>query len=485
MSPGEAKAFARRVLIELPIWGTPMMKKIMKPFPSIVTCLMLLAVSASTGAVGQTYQSTPTTAAPSAPGVALQTPAQLDALVAPIALYPDALVAQVLAASTYPDQVAFADDWLAQNGNLQGKQLADAVNQQPWDPSVQALTQFPSVLHDLARNLSWTSGLGEAFTNQQADVMAAVQTMRQQARAAGNLKSSSQITVVQQSPSTIVIQPANPDVVYVPEYNPALIYGTPYVIPMYIPPVAIVTPGIFWGTGIGIGGGWGWGGFGWGWGAWNMGWGGGGGNIIFNNNIYINRTTNTFNNYHPWGPGTPGRGPGGFGPGNGGYHPTPGGFGPGGNGYHPTGGSTPIEPGRPGGLNPPGSGGGYHPTGGGMNPISPADPGGPSSPGNYHPMGGGGMSPGNLPSRPGDYRPSGGSSQGYNPTYGNPQRGAFGNGFGRNNAMATSRQRAYMSGDGFNDRAASARGWGSMRGGGMPRMNAPRMSAPRSFGGRR
>ncbi|HTF64678.1 MAG TPA: DUF3300 domain-containing protein [Edaphobacter sp.] len=348
----------------------------MKLFPSIVTCLVLLAVSASTRAVGQTDQSAPTTGAASAPAVALQTPAQLDALVAPIALYPDALVAQVLAASTYPDQVAFADDWLAQNGNLQGKQLADAVNQQPWDPSVKALTQFPSVLHDLARNLSWTSGLGEAFTNQQADVMAAVQTMRQQARAAGNLKSSSQITVVQQSPSTIVIQPANPDVVYVPEYNPTLIYGTPYVIPMYTPPVAIVTPGIFWGTGVGIGGGWGWGGFGWGWGAWNMGWGGGGGgNIIFNNNIYINRTTNTFNNYHPWGPGTPGQGPRGFGPGNGGYHPTTGGFGPGGSGYHPTGGSTPIEPGRPGGLNPSGSGGGYHPAGGGMNPISPADSG--------------------------------------------------------------------------------------------------------------
>jgi Protein of unknown function (DUF3300) len=451
-----------------------MTKKIMKPFPSIVACLTLLAVGASTKAVGQTEQSSPTTGAASAPAVASQTPTQLDALVAPIALYPDALVAQVLAASTYPDQVAFADDWLAQNGSLQGKNLADAVNQQAWDPSVKALTQFPSVLHDLARNLAWTSSLGEAFTNQQADVMAAVQTMRQQAMAAGNLKSSSQITVVQQTPSTIVIQPTNPDVVYVPAYNPMLIYGTPYVIPMYTPPVAIVTPGIFWGSGIGIGGGWGWGwgGFGWGWNSWRCSWGGGG-NIIYNNNIYINRTTNTFNNYHPWGPGTPGQGPGGFGPGNG--------------GYHPTGGTTPIGPARPGGLNPPGSGGGYHPTGGGMNPISPADPGRPSSPGNYHPMGGGGMTPGNVPSRPGNYHPSGGfsPSHNYNPTYGNPQRGAYGNGFGRNNAMGASQQRSYMSGNGFNDRATSARGWGSMRGGGMPRMNAPRMSAPRSFGGRR
>ncbi len=217
-----------------------------------------------------------------------------------------------------------------------------------------------------------------------------------------------------------------------------LIYGTPYVIPMYTPPVAIVTPGIFLDTGIGIGGGWG--GFGWGWNSWRCSWGGGG-NIIYNNNIYINKTTNTFNNYHPWGPGTPGQGPGGFGPGNGGYHPTGGGFGPGSGGYHPTGGTAPIGPARPGGLNPPGPGGGYHPTGGGMNPISPADPGRPSSPGNYHPMGGGGLTPGNVPSRPGDYRPSAGfsPSHNYNPTYGDPQRGANGNGFGRNNAMGASR----------------------------------------------
>ena len=302
-----------------------MTKKIMKPLFSILACLMLLVVGASTETLGQTDQTSTSENANSAPTVVPQTPAELDALVAPIALYPDALVAQVLAASTHADQVAYADDWLAQNTNLKGKQLADAVNEQSWDPSVKALTQFPTVLHDLAKNLAWASSLGEAFTNQQADVMTAVQTMRSKAQAAGNLKSSSQITVVQQTPSTIVIKPANPDVVYVPEYNPTLIYGTPYVVPSYIPPVIVATPGIYWGSGIGIGGSWGWGGFGWGWGAWNVGWGDGG-NVVYNNNVYINRTT--YNNYHPWGPGNPGQGP--YGP-----HPNPG-YGPG--GYHPTGG---------------------------------------------------------------------------------------------------------------------------------------------------
>ena len=140
-----------------------MAKKIMKPFLSILACLMLLVVGVSTKAVGQSDPTSPAVEAVSAPAVAPQTPAQLDALVAPVALYPDALVAQVLAASTHADQVAYADDWLAQNTYLNGKKLADAVNQQTWDPSVKALTQFPTVLHDLARNLaqrSYMSGNG-------------------------------------------------------------------------------------------------------------------------------------------------------------------------------------------------------------------------------------------------------------------------------------------------------------------------------------
>jgi hypothetical protein len=445
-----------------------MTKKIMKPLFSILACLMLLVVGASTETLGQTDQTSTSENANSAPTVVPQTPAELDALVAPIALYPDALVAQVLAASTHADQVAYADDWLAQNTNLKGKQLADAVNEQSWDPSVKALTQFLTVLHDLAKNLAWASSLGQAFTNQQADVMTAVQTMRSKAQAAGNLKSSSQITVVQQTPSTIVIKPANPDVVYVPEYNPTLIYGTPYVVPSYIPPVVVATPGIYWGSGIGIGGGWGWGGFGWGWGAWNVGWGGGG-NVVYNNNVYINRTT--YNNYHPWGPGNPGQGP--YGP-----HPNPG-YGPG--GYHPTGGgSPPVSPYGPGG---------YHPTGGGPNPISPSGPGGtnpPGSGGGYHPMGGGGFTPGNGSSHAGNYSPAGtfSPSHSYNPTSAGEQHGSygngFGNGFGRNN-FGASQQRSFMNGNGFHDRAAASRGWGSMRSSGMSR--PMRMSAPRMGGG--
>ena len=140
----------------------------------------------------------------------------------------------MLAAAANPDQVTYADDWLAQNRNLTGQALAQAVDQQSWDPSVKALTQFPSVLDNLAHNLSWTSSLGQAFANQQADVMAAVQAMRAKAQAAGTLQSNSQITVTQSAPSTIVIQPVNPQVVYVPQYNPTVVYGAPIVVPYYV-----------------------------------------------------------------------------------------------------------------------------------------------------------------------------------------------------------------------------------------------------------
>ncbi|HXW16482.1 MAG TPA: DUF3300 domain-containing protein [Terriglobia bacterium] len=204
-------------------------------------------------------------------GAAL-TAQDLQSIVAPIALYPDALVAQILAASTFTDQVAAADDWLRQNQNLTGQALAQAVNSQPWDPSVKALTQFPSVLDNMANNLSWTSSLGEAYHNQAADVMSAVQTLRAQAMAAGNLKSSSQIKVVQQSPQTIVIEPANPEVVYVPQYDPALVYGTPYVIPGYSTADVVASSVIGFGAGIAVGALMN---EGWGWNSWNMNWAGG------------------------------------------------------------------------------------------------------------------------------------------------------------------------------------------------------------------
>jgi hypothetical protein len=178
---------------------------------------------------------------------------ELQQLVAPIALDPDALVAQVLGAATFPDQVAAADGWLQENKNLSGTALTQAVDAQPWDPSVKALTQFPSVMDNLAKNLSWTSALGEAYHTQAADVMTAVQVLRGQAQAAGNLKSGSQITVVQQAPQVIVIQPTNPQVVYVPTYNPTVVYGTPYVVPGYSTAAVVTTAVLAFGVGIAIG----------------------------------------------------------------------------------------------------------------------------------------------------------------------------------------------------------------------------------------
>ena len=169
-------------------------------------------------------QSAPQGQAPPAPPYAQQTPEQLQQLVAPIALYPDSLVAQILAAATFPEQVVEADRWVQAHPDLKGQALGQAVDQQPWDPSVKALTAFPSVLGNMDKNISWTSSLGDAYYNQQQDVMNAVQVMRQRAEQAGNLKSTPQQTVSNEG-SDVVIQPTNPDVVYVPAYDPWAVYG--------------------------------------------------------------------------------------------------------------------------------------------------------------------------------------------------------------------------------------------------------------------
>src|SRR5262245_7244891 len=190
---------------------------------------------------------------------------ELKALVAPIALYPDNLVGEVLAAATFPDQVAIADYWLQQHKNLTGKALMQAVDKQSWNASVKGLTQFPSVLNNMAKSLSWTSQLGEAYHNQKSEVMAAIQTLRGQAKAAGNLKSTSQMTVVQQTHQTIVIEPSNPDVVYVPQYNPAVIYGYPYATPGYSVGDVAAASTISFGAGVALGA---WAGGGWGWHSW-------------------------------------------------------------------------------------------------------------------------------------------------------------------------------------------------------------------------
>jgi uncharacterized membrane protein YgcG len=196
-------------------------------------------------------------------------PEQLQQLVAPIALYPDALLAQILAASAYPTQIVEAERFLQQNPNLKGKELGDAVDKQDWDPSVKALTQFPTVLANLDKDLSWTSELGDANYNQQADVMAAVQEMRRKAQSAGHLKSTPQETVTNQGPQ-VVIQPANPEVVYVPEYDPDLIYGYPVgVWPGFYPWWGVGGPYLSFGVGFGVGPFFG---YGWGWHGWGFDW---------------------------------------------------------------------------------------------------------------------------------------------------------------------------------------------------------------------
>src|ERR1017187_6923112 len=156
---------------------------------------------------------------PAAPAQLLS-PEQLDTLVAPIALYPDALLSQVLVASTYPLEVVEAQQWLQQNGSLRGQQLTEAARQQNWDASVQAMVAFPDVLTMLNQDVQWTTALGNAFLAQQADVMAAVQGMRARAQANGKLSTTAQQTVTtetQGGQTAIDIAPADPQVIYVPE----------------------------------------------------------------------------------------------------------------------------------------------------------------------------------------------------------------------------------------------------------------------------
>ncbi|MGC2002303.1 MAG: DUF3300 domain-containing protein, partial [Candidatus Acidiferrales bacterium] len=235
--------------------------------------------------------------APQAPAYTPQTPEQLQQLVAPIALYPDSLVAQVLAGSTFPAQIVEADRWVQDHSDLKGDALAQAVDQQSWDPSVKALTAFPSVLANMDKNLSWTSSLGDAYYNQQQDVMDAVQVMRQKAQQTGNLKSTPQQNVEQQG-STIVIQPADPQIVYVPAYDPWLVYGypiTPWPYWYQYPGIWYGGPYLSFGVGFGVGF---YGGYGWGWHNWGTDWHSH--YVVYNHNTYYSHS-NTFynrNNYY-------------------------------------------------------------------------------------------------------------------------------------------------------------------------------------------
>ena len=244
--------------------GTPIQRAL------VATCALLIALPASFAQA----PADPNSEMPDTQQAAmLLSPDQLDNLVAPIALYPDPLLSQVLAASTYPLEIVEAQQWLGQNSNLQGAQLMDAAKEQNWDPSVQALVAFPDALWLLANDIRWTTDLGNAFLAQQADVMSAVQRMRAEARANGRLNTTPQQVVTmdtQDGQNAIEILPADPQVIYVPIYSPTYIWG---------PPVWGEYYDLWYPSGFGFGFGYGpgiymssyfpsWGGWGgWGWGA--------------------------------------------------------------------------------------------------------------------------------------------------------------------------------------------------------------------------
>ena len=219
-------------------------------------------------------------------------PEEIDQMVAPIALYPDSLLAQTLAASTYPLEIVQAARFVKQNKDLKGEKLMAAAKDKDWDPSVKAMLEFPDVLLMMDEKIEWTEKLGDAFLDQQRDVMESVQRLRRKAEESGNLKTTKeQKVIVEQETKVIVIEPANPQVVYVPAYNPTVVYGAwPY--PAYPPyPVYpygyVATAAFSFAAGVAIGAAWG------GYGGWGCGWGHN--EININNSTHNNFTKNNYN----------------------------------------------------------------------------------------------------------------------------------------------------------------------------------------------
>jgi len=217
---------------------------------------------------------------------------ELDQILAPIALYPDSLLAQIFMASTYPLEVVQADRWAKQNTTLKGDALTAALEKQGWDPSVKSLVNFPQVLTMMSEKLDWTQKLGDAFLAQQKDVMASVQTLRKKAVEEGNLKTTKEQQVIVEK-ETIIIQSASPQVVYVPTYNPTVVYGawpypayppTPYYPPGYVAGAALLS----FGVGMAVGAAWGYA-----WGGCN--WHGGDVDVDINRNTNINNNINRGN----------------------------------------------------------------------------------------------------------------------------------------------------------------------------------------------
>ncbi len=214
---------------------------------------------------------------------------ELDQLLAPVALYPDSVLGQVLIASTYPLEVVQADRWTKANKDLKGDSLTKALEKQNWDPSVKSLVNFPQVLSMMSEKLEWTQKLGDAFLAQQKEVMDTVQKLRFKAKEAGNLKTTKEQKVVVQE-KVIIIEPASPQVIYVPTYNPVVVYGVwpypaypPYY---YYPPGYVATAAAFsFAAGVAVGAAWGY--------AWsNCNWHGGSVNYNYNQNININNNIN-------------------------------------------------------------------------------------------------------------------------------------------------------------------------------------------------
>jgi hypothetical protein len=218
---------------------------------------------------------------------------ELDQMLAPVALYPDALLAQVLMASTYPLEVVVADRWVKQNKDLKGDALTAALEKQNWDPSIKSLVNFPQVLSMMGEKLEWTQKLGDAFLVQQKEVMDTVQKLRVKAKEAGNLKTTKEQKVIVQE-KVIVIESPSPQVIYVPAYNPVVVYGAwpyPAYPPYYYypPGYAAATAAFSFAAGVAVGAAWG---YAWG----NCNWHGGSVNYNINQNININNNINR-NNY--------------------------------------------------------------------------------------------------------------------------------------------------------------------------------------------
>lgn len=390
---------------------------------------------------------------------------QLDSLVAPIALYPDAMLAQTLAASTYPLEVMQLDQWMDKNKNLKDKALVDAVAKQPWDPSVQSMAAFPDVVQRMAENIQWMTDVGNAVLAQQKDVMDAVQRLRAKAQGTGNLKTGSEQKVetktTQSGQQVIVVEQANPEAAYVPSYDPEVVYGAapaeypyyPYSYPGYQPGTALA-----WGSAIAVGGVWAnnnWG---------NCDWDNGDVNINNNNNFnknynknvnktgtgqgnswqhnpqhrgnapYANKqTANKYGGKTAGGAGKPG---GAGGVGGAGKPGGPGGAGGVGGAGKPGGAGGAGKPGGAGGAGKAGGGSAAKPSGGGAG----------------KPSGGGGKGGAD---KVGGHKPSGGGSG-----------GAFAGGSGSSAKAASSRGGSSMKGGGGGGKKGGGGGGGKKGGGG-------------------